>query len=193
MTVPIDFKTASADFDKFLLDAREVTGLTTTNQVWGVLLGVFDVFRRRLTSDQCLAFARALPPLLRAAFVEAWYRRLRSLSRTARRSVAKSRPIMPTISSRRTTPLVKLLSFYGATSTRHASKGHSTIFRAKRRNSGKLMSNHAKSPDLHSSSKGRQRQFSIAQPRSSANRCSFPCGFTATGSLAHSKAGRSDT
>lgn len=73
MTVPIDFKTASADFDKFLLDAREVTGLTTTNQGWGVLLGVFDVFRRRLTSDQCLAFARALPPLLRAAFVEAWY------------------------------------------------------------------------------------------------------------------------
>jgi uncharacterized protein (DUF2267 family) len=73
VTVPIDFKTASADFDKFLLDAREVTGLTTTNKVWGVLLGVFDVFRRRLTSDQCLAFARALPPLLRAAFVEAWY------------------------------------------------------------------------------------------------------------------------
>jgi len=73
MTVPIDFKTATADFDKFLLDAREVTDLTTTNQVWGVLLGVFDVFRRRLTSDQCLAFARALPPLLRAAFVEVWY------------------------------------------------------------------------------------------------------------------------
>jgi hypothetical protein len=49
MTVPIDFKTATSDFDKFLLDARETCGLTTTNQVWGVLLGVFDVFRRRLT------------------------------------------------------------------------------------------------------------------------------------------------
>jgi uncharacterized protein (DUF2267 family) len=73
VTVPIDFKTASADFDKFLLDAREATGLTTTNQVWGVLLGLFDAFRRRLTSEQCLAFARALPPLLRAVFVEAWY------------------------------------------------------------------------------------------------------------------------
>ena len=66
MTVPIYFKTASAEFDRFLLDARELCGLTTTNQAWGVLLGVFDVFRRRLTPYQCLLFARALPPLLRA-------------------------------------------------------------------------------------------------------------------------------
>jgi uncharacterized protein (DUF2267 family) len=73
MTVPIDFKTATADFDKFLLDARETCGLATTNQVWGVLVGTFDVFRRRLTPDQNLLFARALPPLLRAAFIEAWH------------------------------------------------------------------------------------------------------------------------
>lgn len=73
MTVPIDFKTASGDFDRFLLDARETCGLTTTNQVWGVLLGVFDVFRRRLTPDQILLFAKALPPLLRAALIETWH------------------------------------------------------------------------------------------------------------------------
>jgi uncharacterized protein (DUF2267 family) len=73
MTVPIDFKTATSDFDKFLLDARETCGLTTTNQVWGVLLGVFDVFRRRLTPDETLLFAKALPPLLRAALIETWH------------------------------------------------------------------------------------------------------------------------
>lgn len=73
MTVPIDFKTATADFDRFLLDAREACSLTTTNQAWGVLLGVFDVFRRRLSCEQAFLFARALPPLLRAAFVEAWH------------------------------------------------------------------------------------------------------------------------
>lgn len=73
MTVPIDFKTATADFDKFLLDVRETCDLTTTNQVWGVLLGVFDVFRRRLTPEENLLFAKALPPLLRAALIETWH------------------------------------------------------------------------------------------------------------------------
>ncbi|MEP7005065.1 MAG: DUF2267 domain-containing protein [Sphingomonas bacterium] len=46
---------------------------TTTNQVWGVLLGVFHVFRRRLTPDQILIFAKGLPPLLRAALIESWH------------------------------------------------------------------------------------------------------------------------
>src|SRR6185369_3514376 len=36
-------------------------------------------------------------------------------------------------------------------------------------------------------------QSSIDHPRCSARRRSFPCGFTATGSSAHSKAGWSDT
>ena len=73
MTVPIDYRNASADFDRFLLDARDQTDLTTTNQVWGALLGVFHVFRRRLTPAQALIFAKALPPLLRSAFVEDWH------------------------------------------------------------------------------------------------------------------------
>ena len=73
MTVPIDFKTATSAFDEFLMDARETCGLTTTNQAWGVLLGVFDVFRRRLTPEQILVFAKALPPLLRAALIEVWH------------------------------------------------------------------------------------------------------------------------
>lgn len=70
MTVPIDYKQASADFDRFLLDLRDTLELTTTNQAWGALLGVLDTFRRRLTPEQALAFAKALPPLLRATFVQ---------------------------------------------------------------------------------------------------------------------------
>lgn len=73
MTVPIDYKQASADFDRFMLDLRESLDLQTTHQAWGVLLGVFDAFRRRLSAEEGLAFARALPPLLRSVFVQDWH------------------------------------------------------------------------------------------------------------------------
>lgn len=73
MTVPIDYKQASADFDRFMLDLREALDLQTTHQAWGVLLGVFHVFRLRVTAEEGLAFARALPPLLRSAFVQDWH------------------------------------------------------------------------------------------------------------------------
>ena len=72
MTVPIDYKEASADFERFMLDLREALDLQTTHQAWGVLLGVFDTFRRRLRPEEALSFAKALPPLLRAVFVQDW-------------------------------------------------------------------------------------------------------------------------
>ena len=73
MTVPIDYKQASADFDRFMLDLREALDLQTTHQAWGVLLGVFHTFRIRLKVEEGLAFARALPPLLRSMFVQDWH------------------------------------------------------------------------------------------------------------------------
>jgi len=73
MTVPIDYKQATANFDRFMLDLREALDLQTTHQAWGVLLGVLDTFRRRLKPEEALAFAKALPPLLRAAFVQDWH------------------------------------------------------------------------------------------------------------------------
>ena len=73
MTVPIDYKQATADFDRFMLDLSEELDLQTTHQAWGALLGGFDTFRRRLDADEALAFAKALPPLLRAVFVQDWH------------------------------------------------------------------------------------------------------------------------
>lgn len=84
MTVPIDYRQASADFDRFMLDLRDALDLQTTHQAWGVLLGVFDTFRRRLEVDDALAFARALPPLLRSAFVQDWHRSAQILPFEAR-------------------------------------------------------------------------------------------------------------
>lgn len=73
MTIPVEYETASADFARFMLDLREATGMTTTNMAWGTLLGVFEVFRRRLSPGEALAFAQALPPILRAVFVADWH------------------------------------------------------------------------------------------------------------------------
>jgi uncharacterized protein (DUF2267 family) len=79
MTVPIDLKQATAEFDRFLLDLRDTLELNTTNMAWGALLGVLDTFRRRLTPEQALAFAKALPPLLRAVFVQDWHLEVRPI------------------------------------------------------------------------------------------------------------------
>jgi uncharacterized protein (DUF2267 family) len=73
MTVPIDYRRASADFDGFVLDLREALDLQTTHQAWGVLLGILSTFGRRLNSEESLIFAKALPPLLRSAFVQEWH------------------------------------------------------------------------------------------------------------------------
>ncbi|MBX7482532.1 DUF2267 domain-containing protein [Qipengyuania qiaonensis] len=71
MTVPSDYLYADRDFRSFMERAKEKTDLPTTNMAWGVVLGVFEVFRRRLDAVQRLAFASALPPTLRAIFCEA--------------------------------------------------------------------------------------------------------------------------
>jgi len=47
MTVPIDYKQASVDFDRFMLDLRDALGLQTTHQAWGVLLA----FSTRSSAD----------------------------------------------------------------------------------------------------------------------------------------------
>lgn len=84
MTVPIDYKTATASFDRFMLDLRDELDLQTTHQAWGVLLGVLDTFRRRLSNEQALDFAKALPPLLRSVFVQDWHLQSDPLPFTAR-------------------------------------------------------------------------------------------------------------
>ena len=72
MTVPIDFLSASRDFEAFLLDARTNCGHETTHQAYHTTVGVFRAFRRRLTVAQGLRFADVLPPLMRAVFVDEW-------------------------------------------------------------------------------------------------------------------------
>jgi uncharacterized protein (DUF2267 family) len=72
MTIPSEYRTAAEDFERFLVDARDESGLATRNQVYTMVQGVFQVFRRRLEPREAVRFAGVLPPLLRALFVEDW-------------------------------------------------------------------------------------------------------------------------
>ncbi|MDI1302101.1 MAG: DUF2267 domain-containing protein [bacterium] len=72
MPVPSEYQRASQQFEKFMLDACEVSGLVTTHMAYNMVVGVLHTFRRRLSIRDALRFANALPPVLRALFVADW-------------------------------------------------------------------------------------------------------------------------
>ncbi len=72
MPLPFEYQNASLQFDQFMVDARDLADLATTNMAWNMVIGVLHTFRRRLPVQQALWFADALPPVLRALFVEHW-------------------------------------------------------------------------------------------------------------------------
>ncbi len=72
MPVPSEYQRATDDFYAFLIDVRDASGLTTTNQAYTMVEGVFQAFRRRLDLREAVMFAGALPPALRALFISDW-------------------------------------------------------------------------------------------------------------------------
>ena len=72
MTLPFEYQNPTLQFERFLVDARDGAGLSTTNMAWNMVVGVLHAFRRRLTVPQALAFAAVLPPVIRALFIEDW-------------------------------------------------------------------------------------------------------------------------
>ena len=72
MPVPSEYQRATDDFYKLLTDVRDSAGLTTTNQAYTVLQGVFQVFRRRLDLKDAVRFLSVLPVGARALFVADW-------------------------------------------------------------------------------------------------------------------------
>lgn len=72
MPMPMDYRLAAQDFDRFLTDVVEATGLTTRNQAYTTIQAVLICFRRRLTLREAIVFAQVLPAMLRALFVEDW-------------------------------------------------------------------------------------------------------------------------
>lgn len=72
MPVPPEFEAASDQFLRFLVAARDLADLSTTNQAYTMTQGVLQTFRRRLTVEQSIEFANVLPLLLRALYVTDW-------------------------------------------------------------------------------------------------------------------------
>src|SRR5512135_359601 len=72
MPVPSEYQRATQNFYKFLEDAKVTSGLTTTHQVYTMVQGVLQAFRRRLDVKDAILFADVLPPVLRAIFVADW-------------------------------------------------------------------------------------------------------------------------
>lgn len=72
MTIPAEYQRASVEFERFMVDARDLAGLATTNMAYNMVVGVLHVFRRRLSVQEALRFAGVLPAVLRAIFVSDW-------------------------------------------------------------------------------------------------------------------------
>lgn len=72
MPVPAEYERASAKFYDYLVDARDTAGLWSTHVTYTMTQGVFQVFRRRLSTNDAIAFANVLPICLRALFVTDW-------------------------------------------------------------------------------------------------------------------------
>ena len=72
MTVPQEYRRASEQFEKLLVDARDIAMLQTTNQSYTMVQAVLQAFRRRLDVKDALLFAGVLPAGARALFVADW-------------------------------------------------------------------------------------------------------------------------
>ncbi|WP_236612550.1 DUF2267 domain-containing protein [Picosynechococcus sp. NKBG15041c] len=72
MPVPAEYQRASDDFYEYLVDARNTAGLWSTHVSYTMTQGVFQVFRRRLSLENTIAFANILPVCLRALFIADW-------------------------------------------------------------------------------------------------------------------------
>jgi uncharacterized protein (DUF2267 family) len=70
--MPQEYSRASADFDAFMSDLRTAALFDSNHSTYTMLDAVFQVFRRRLSAKDGLAFASALPPVLRSIFVAGW-------------------------------------------------------------------------------------------------------------------------
>lgn len=70
--MPPEYRNSTEEYIAFLRDAIEFSDLTTLNQAYTMVQGVFQAFRRRLTIKESIAFANTLPVNLRALYIADW-------------------------------------------------------------------------------------------------------------------------
>lgn len=72
MPMPWTYRHASKEWQAFLDDVKQRMSLESDNMAYTAVDAVLQVFRRRLTAEQGVAFADVLPTVLRAIFVKGW-------------------------------------------------------------------------------------------------------------------------
>ena len=72
MPMPSTYQRSSEEWRHFLEDVKELMNLDSNNMAYTAVDAVMQVFRKRLTAQQGLDFASALPTVLRAIFVKDW-------------------------------------------------------------------------------------------------------------------------
>ncbi|MEM8691462.1 MAG: DUF2267 domain-containing protein [Pseudomonadota bacterium] len=87
MPMPWTYRHASKEWCAILDDLKERMGLVSDNSAYTAMDGVLQVFRRRLTAQQGLAFASLLPSIPRAIFVANWQIETPPLAFTDRQSL----------------------------------------------------------------------------------------------------------
>ena len=89
MPVPPEYERASAKFYEYLLEARDNSDLWSTHVTYTMTQGVFQVFRRRISTQQAIDFANLLPICLRALFVTDWDIREEQMSFVDRKAMTE--------------------------------------------------------------------------------------------------------
>jgi uncharacterized protein (DUF2267 family) len=72
MPMPMEYWSASKDFEALLGDVREACSFGSHHQAYHTLRAVLHVFRAHVSVGDALTFAGILPPVVRAIFVEDW-------------------------------------------------------------------------------------------------------------------------
>ena len=72
MPMPWAIRHATKDWQAFLTDVKDRMDLTSDNSAYTAVDAVLQVFRRRLSVEEAIAFAQILPACLRALFVQDW-------------------------------------------------------------------------------------------------------------------------
>jgi uncharacterized protein (DUF2267 family) len=72
MPMPWTYRQATREWQAFLATAKAEMNLSSDNAAFTAVEGVLRAFRRRLTPQEAIDFAQALPSVLRALFVADW-------------------------------------------------------------------------------------------------------------------------
>ena len=72
MPYPHEYMVATDKFAAFLNDVKKEAGFGSSHMAYTMVQGVFQVFRRRISFKDAIAFANVLPVGLRALFIDDW-------------------------------------------------------------------------------------------------------------------------